>query len=124
MFVPLMGAFVQGAKKVYSQKESFLVVMGGPIPGVLFGVVGAVIAFQYQMSWMLELSAVFILLYFYHPIEAGYLACLCALYDERTNGPLSTYIKPISKPRVSYFLNCSGVTNSFRGKCFFVGCKY
>lgn len=71
-----------------------------------------------------QLSVVFIELYFYHPTRAVYLACLCALYDERTNGPLSTYIKPIFNPKVSYFLNCSGVINAFRGKCFFVGCKY
>ncbi|MDA9986825.1 hypothetical protein N9E11_02210 [Crocinitomicaceae bacterium] len=86
MFVPLMGAFVQGAKKVYSQKESFLVVMGGPIPGVLFGVVGAVIAFQYQMSWMLELSAVFILLNMINllpldPLDGGQLFRLLVKYD-------------------------------------------
>jgi hypothetical protein len=36
---------------------------------------------------------------------SNYFACLCALYEERTKGPLSTNMKPISKPRVSYFLN-------------------
>ncbi len=86
MFVPLMGAFVQGAKKVYSQKESFMVVMGGPIPGVLLGVVGAIIAFEYQMSWMLELSAVFILLNMINllpldPLDGGQLFRLLVKYD-------------------------------------------
>ena len=86
MFVPLMGAFVQGAKKVYSQKESFLVVLGGPVPGVLFGVVGAVFAFQYQINWMLELSAVFILLNMINllpldPLDGGQLFRLLVKYD-------------------------------------------
>jgi Zn-dependent protease len=86
MFVPLMGAFVQGAKKVYSQKESFMVVMGGPIPGVLLGVVGAIIAFEYEMSWMLELSAVFILLNMINllpldPLDGGQLFRLLVKYD-------------------------------------------
>jgi Zn-dependent protease len=86
MFVPLMGAFVQGAKKVYSQKESFMVVMGGPIPGLLLGVVGAIIAFEYEMSWLLELSAVFVLLNMINllpldPLDGGQLFRLLVKYD-------------------------------------------
>src|SRR5690606_41324005 len=46
------------------------------------------------------------------------------LYDERTNAPLSTWRKPKSNPISSYFLNWSGVINSFTGKCFLLGCKY
>lgn len=86
MFVPLMGAFVQGAKKVYSQKESFLVVLGGPIPGVIFGVVGAVFAFEFEMNWLLELSTVFILLNMINllpldPLDGGQLFRLLVKYD-------------------------------------------
>jgi hypothetical protein len=36
MFVPLMGAFVQGAKKVYSQKESFFGCIRWPSPRCSF----------------------------------------------------------------------------------------
>ena len=86
MFVPLMGAFVQGAKKVYSQKESFLVVLGGPIPGVIFGVVGAVFAFEFEINWLLELSTVFILLNMINllpldPLDGGQLFRLLVKYD-------------------------------------------
>ena len=35
LFIPLMGAFVQGKKRNYSQKQSFLVIIAGPLPGVL-----------------------------------------------------------------------------------------
>jgi Zn-dependent protease len=38
LFVPLMGAFVQGKKKQYSQVESLLVVGAGPFPGIILGV--------------------------------------------------------------------------------------
>lgn len=38
LFVPLMGAFVQGKKKQYSQFESLLVVGAGPFPGIILGV--------------------------------------------------------------------------------------
>jgi stage IV sporulation protein FB len=37
MFVPMMGAFVNGKKKKYSQFESLLVVAGGPFPGMIIG---------------------------------------------------------------------------------------
>ena len=86
LFVPLMGAFVQGAKKVYSQKESFWVVLGGPFPGVIFGVVGAIFAFEFEINWLLELSTVFILLNMINllpldPLDGGQLFRLLVKYD-------------------------------------------
>ena len=62
MFVPLMGAFVQGIKKIYSQKESFYVILGGPVPGICLGVIGSIFAIQYEMGWLLELSGIFMIL--------------------------------------------------------------
>lgn len=62
LFIPLMGAFVQGKKDNYSQKESFLVTMAGPIPGVLLGVLLLLYAANNHSSWGLQFSALFILL--------------------------------------------------------------
>jgi Zn-dependent protease len=62
LFIPLMGAFVQGSKKHYSQKESFLVIAAGPFPGVLFGLILLFLAQHYQQSWLLELSFLFLFL--------------------------------------------------------------
>ena len=62
LFIPLMGAFVQGSKKHYSQKESFLVIAAGPFPGVVFGLFLLFLANQYQQSWLLELSFLFLFL--------------------------------------------------------------
>ena len=62
MFVPLMGAFVQGVKKIYSQKESFFVILGGPVPGILLGIIGSIFAIHYEMEWLLELSGIFMIL--------------------------------------------------------------
>jgi stage IV sporulation protein FB len=62
LFIPLMGAFVQGSKKHYSQKESFLVIAAGPFPGVLFGLVVLFFAQHYQQVWLLELSFLFLFL--------------------------------------------------------------
>lgn len=62
LFIPLMGAFVQGSKKQYSQKESFLVIAAGPFPGVVFGLTLLFLAQYYQQTWLLELSFLFLFL--------------------------------------------------------------
>lgn len=62
LFIPLMGAFVQGKKESYSQKESFLVTMAGPIPGVALGILLLLYAANNHSVWGLQLSALFILL--------------------------------------------------------------
>jgi Zn-dependent protease len=62
LFIPLMGAFVQGSKKQYSQKESFLVIAAGPFPGVVFGLTLLFLAQHYQQTWLLELSFLFLFL--------------------------------------------------------------
>ena len=110
MFVPLMGAFVQGAKKVYSQKESFLVVLGGPVPGVLLGVVGAVFAFQYEINWMLELSAVFILLNMINllpldPLDGGQLFRLLVKYDHDLFLMIFSLVSSIVLISTGYFMS-------------------
>jgi len=62
MFIPLMGAFVQGTKLNYSQKESFIVTAAGPFPGVLMG--GLLIYFgaDFHFSWMVSVGMLFLLL--------------------------------------------------------------
>lgn len=62
LFIPLMGAFVQGSKAHYSQRESFLVIAAGPFPGVLMGLVTLFLANSYQQTWLLELSFLFLFL--------------------------------------------------------------
>ena len=62
LFIPLMGAFVQGYKEKYSQRESLLVVLAGPIPGVVVGCITIVIASHYQLQWVLTLSFIFLFL--------------------------------------------------------------
>lgn len=37
LFIPFMGAMVSGKKDRYSQKESALVVIAGPLPGIILG---------------------------------------------------------------------------------------
>lgn len=60
LFVPLMGAFVQGSKEVYSQKESMFVVLFGPFPGLIFGCIGLFVSDTLHLDWLLLLSFIFI----------------------------------------------------------------
>ena len=60
LFIPLMGAFVQGSKERYSQKESLLVVIFGPFPGIILGSIGLYLSGVYHMDWLLLLSFIFI----------------------------------------------------------------
>ncbi|MFZ9612987.1 MAG: site-2 protease family protein [Crocinitomicaceae bacterium] len=78
LFIPLMGAFVQGNKEKYSQRESFFVISAGPFPGVLIGSLLLVFATIYRQEWMLQLSFLFLFLNVINllpidPIDGGQL---------------------------------------------------
>ena len=60
LFIPLMGAFVQGKKEYYQEKESFFVIMAGPIPGVLLGTILLYFGEVLNYDWMKELSILFL----------------------------------------------------------------
>ena len=62
LFIPLMGAFVQGSKPKYSQRESLLVVFAGPLPGILFGGITLYVASVIQNESVLTLGFIFIFL--------------------------------------------------------------
>ncbi len=86
MFVPLMGAFVQGVKKIYSQKESFFVILGGPVPGIILGIIGSIFSVQYELVWLFNLSLIFMILNMINlipldPLDGGQLFRLLVKYD-------------------------------------------
>lgn len=62
LFVPLMGAFVQGKKNEFSQKQSFIVTVMGPLPGVLVGAILMWYGNVLHLDWLVELSSLFLLL--------------------------------------------------------------
>jgi stage IV sporulation protein FB len=62
LFVPLMGAFVQGKKDEYSQRQSLLVVGAGPFPGVIAGSALIFIASYSRQAWMIDLGLLFLFL--------------------------------------------------------------
>lgn len=62
LFIPLMGAFVQGSKETYSQKQSLIVIGAGPFPGILIGTLLIVLASTFKEAWMIDLGLLFLLL--------------------------------------------------------------
>jgi Zn-dependent protease len=62
LFIPLMGAFVQGTKDKYSQKQSFIVVSAGPFPGLYVGLCLLILSSIYKLDWLVELSFLFLFL--------------------------------------------------------------
>lgn len=60
LFIPMMGAFVQGSKEVFSQRESILVALSGPIPGIFLGAVGLVFSVYFQWNWLVLVSFIFL----------------------------------------------------------------
>ena len=62
LFIPLMGAFVQGSKEEYSQRQSLLVVGAGPFPGIILGLFLIYLAGYYHQVWMMDMAMLFLLL--------------------------------------------------------------
>ena len=60
LFIPLMGAFVQGRKDKYSQRQGFIVTALGPFPGIIIGSILLIISASYQYEWMVEWSFIFL----------------------------------------------------------------
>lgn len=78
LFIPLMGAFVQGEKERYSQVQSFIVVLAGPIPGIILGVGSFYLAQYVQSNYLMSSSLLFLFLNFMNllpldPLDGGQL---------------------------------------------------
>ncbi len=63
LFIPLMGAFVQGQKTRYSTRQSFWVLIAGPFPGIIIGCVLFWLATTSpNLNWLTEPAVLFLLL--------------------------------------------------------------
>ena len=62
LFIPLMGAFVEGKKEEYHQKESLIVLLAGPIPGIIFGLILLYFGVEWKYEWMSDLAFLFLFL--------------------------------------------------------------
>jgi hypothetical protein len=61
-FIPLMGAYVSGKKQEVSQKQSAIILLAGPIPGIIIGIVLYFLAFNFESSDLESAASIFIVL--------------------------------------------------------------
>lgn len=57
-FIPLLGAYVSGSKREVSQRESAIILLAGPMPGIIIGVVIYLITFYHQPFFIGDLSSI------------------------------------------------------------------
>lgn len=62
LFIPLVGAFIQGKKDIYNQKQSLLVVLAGPIPGIVIGLFLLYFSSIQHLDWLKDISFLFLLI--------------------------------------------------------------
>ncbi len=60
LFIPLLGAFVQGKKEEYQQRQSLIVVLAGPIPGIILGCFSMYYGAKFEVDFLKMLSLWFL----------------------------------------------------------------
>ena len=86
LFIPFIGAMVSGKKKVYSQIESSLMIMAGPVPGIILGYFLMDYGLATDVDFASQVGAILILLNVMNlipldPLDGGQL--LRTLYFKR-----------------------------------------
>jgi len=77
-FIPLLGAYVSGKKQEVSQKQSAIILLAGPVPGIFLGIilhflsVQLEVGFLQNVAWILIFLNVLNLLPVY-PLDGGQL---------------------------------------------------
>lgn len=61
-FIPLLGAIAGGSKEKISQKEKAVVLLSGPVPGIIAGVILFFVASHFDNNSLLRLSYAFVLI--------------------------------------------------------------
>ncbi len=75
-FVPLVGAFASGTKDNISQKQRVIILLSGPLPGVIIGLIIYYFGLRDQNEFLLRTSNIFILLNLFNllpvmPLDGG-----------------------------------------------------
>lgn len=103
-FIPLLGAYVSGTKREVSQKESAVILLAGPLPGILIGILFNYLAestpypdaYVWGISYE-QISSWFILLNLFnllpvYPLDGGQLLNRVFLDEEGWLGKLFVFL--------------------------------
>src|SRR5436190_7171112 len=55
-FIPLLGAYVSGSKREVSQKQSAIILLAGPLPGIILGIILYLLDENSSGLYLLEIS--------------------------------------------------------------------
>lgn len=110
LFIPMMGAFVKGSKTVFSQKESILVALSGPIPGVFLGALGLVLSVYFQWNWLVLLSFIFLFVNAVNllpldPLDGGQVLKVLLINQQDWYGLLFSLISSLLLIAIGFILN-------------------
>jgi stage IV sporulation protein FB len=77
-FIPLVGAFASGSKNIISQKQNVIVLLAGPVPGVIAGLILYYFGLRDQSEFLIRTSNIFIFLNLFNllpimPLDGGKL---------------------------------------------------
>lgn len=75
-FVPLIGAFASGNKEKISQKQEIIILLAGPLPGVIIGIILYYFGLKNESQFLIRTSNIFILLNLFNlipvmPLDGG-----------------------------------------------------
>jgi Zn-dependent protease len=99
-FIPLMGAYVSGKKQEVSQLQSAVILLAGPVPGIVAGIILHFLALHYELR-ILEITAG-ILIYLnllnllpVYPLDGGQLMHRLFLDDTKIIGKIFVIVSAL-----------------------------
>ncbi|HIP31340.1 MAG TPA: hypothetical protein EYG86_01115 [Crocinitomicaceae bacterium] len=110
LFIPLMGAFVQGTKNNYSQKQSFIVTAAGPFPGIIIGAALVYFGNDFRSEWMVTTGLLFLLLNLINlipldPLDGGQLFKLFVRKNNELFLMIFAFVSSLIMIGVGWYLN-------------------
>jgi len=121
-FIPLLGAYASGTKREVSQKQSAIILMAGPMPGIILGIILYFLTndrfadLPYQAFGLLQITATLLIflnvlnLLPVYPLDGGQLVNRLFLDDTNFIGKIFVLLSALA---LGYFLVRLGMTNSY-----------
>ncbi|HET9825638.1 MAG TPA: site-2 protease family protein, partial [Chitinophagaceae bacterium] len=121
-FIPLLGAYASGTKREVSQKQSAIILLAGPMPGIILGVAlyfltsDRSVEMPYQTFGILRITATLLIflnvlnLLPVYPLDGGQLVNRLFLDDTNFIGKIFVVLSALA---LGYLLIRLGMTNSF-----------
>lgn len=90
-FIPLLGAYVSGKKQEISQRQSAIILLAGPVPGIIFGILLYILAGHWDNYLLEKIAWIFIFLNILnllpvYPLDGGQLLHRLFLDNHRMIG--------------------------------------